>query len=147
MLSGELVAITAQPMTLDVPGPGSWELDAVHFPRPATAYWAKMHPAPFARGFGELAANYGLPFLTREVAYLNGFMYGTVRPLDPSEVPGRFARAAEVFEKRFWRDQLQEWEGTCKPRSIEKHRALQAVEVDRIPVEELATQLPAAWRA
>jgi pyruvate,water dikinase len=138
---GELFAMTAEQMQFDAPGPGSWELDAVHFPRPATAYWAKMHPAPFGRGFAELAASYGLPFLTREVTYLNGFMYGTVRPLPPEEVPARLARAGEVFESRFWRDQLQEWDGTCKPQSIEKHRALQAVEVDRLPVEELATHL------
>jgi rifampicin phosphotransferase len=137
---GEL-SMTAEQMHFDAPGPGSWELDAVHFPRPATAYWAKMHPAPFARGFGELAANYGLPFLTREVAYLNGFMYGTIRPLQPEEVPQRFARAEEVFEKRFWRDQLREWDETCKPRSIEKHRALQAVDPDRLPVEELVSHL------
>ncbi|MDP9181675.1 MAG: PEP-utilizing enzyme [Actinomycetota bacterium] len=131
----------SEQLQFSAPGPGSWELDSVHFPRPATAYWAKMHPAPFSRGFGELAANYGLPFLTREVTYLNGFMYGTIRPLQPDEIPQRFARAEEVFEKRFWREQLREWDETCKPRSIEKHRALQAVEPDRLPVEELATYL------
>ena len=133
--------MTAAQMQFEVPGPGSWELDAVHFPRPATAYWADMHSAPFAKGFAELAANYGLPFLTRDVVYVNGFMYGTVRDLDPAEIPGRFARAQEVFDRRFWRDQLSEWDQVCKPRSIEKHRTLQAVDPDRLPVEELASYL------
>ena len=38
-------------LRFEPPGPGSWELDAVHFPRPVTRYYAEMHPEPFARGF------------------------------------------------------------------------------------------------
>ena len=39
--------------TFDPPGPGSWEIDDVHHPRPVTRYWAEMHPAAFERGFSE----------------------------------------------------------------------------------------------
>jgi pyruvate,water dikinase len=123
------------------PGPGSWELDAVHFPRPATRYWTEMHPEPFARGFAELAANYGLPFAGRQLAYINGFMYGTVVPLAPEEIPARFERAAEVFATKFWRLQLQEWDETWKPRSIARHRELQSVDADRLDDEGLAAYL------
>jgi len=122
--------MTTEQLDFDAPGPGSWELDAVHFPRPATRYWAEMHPEPFARGFAELAAGYGLPFAGRKVAYIHGFMYGTVLPLAPEEVPKRFARAEEVLATRYWRQQLQEWDDTWKPRAIERHRALQSVDVD-----------------
>ena len=34
-------------LTFEPPGPGSWDLDPVHFPRPVTRYWAEMHPAAF----------------------------------------------------------------------------------------------------
>ena len=43
----------------DPPGPGSWNLDAVHHPRPVTQYWAEMHPEPFRRGTHEFMAYYG----------------------------------------------------------------------------------------
>jgi pyruvate,water dikinase len=123
------------------PGPGSWELDAVHFPRPATKYWAEMHPEPFARGFAELAERYGLPFGGRRVAYVNGFMYGTAVPLAPEEIPARFERAAEVFATKFWRQQLQEWDDVWKPRSIARHRELQSVDPDTLTDEGLAAYL------
>ena len=38
----------------DSPGPGTWELDAVHFPRPVTRYWADTHPEAAGRGTREI---------------------------------------------------------------------------------------------
>jgi phosphohistidine swiveling domain-containing protein len=128
-------------LTFEPPGPGSWEIDAVHFPRPATRYWTEMHPAPFKRGFGEFTRYYGLLFDTRELAYVNGFMYGTVVPLDPAQIPERFARAEETFEKKLWRDQLRDWDETFKPAAIKFHRELQAVDPDALSNEVLATHL------
>jgi len=128
-------------LTFDPPGPGSWELDAVHFPRPATRYWTEMHPAPFQRGFGEFTRYYGMLFGGREVRYVNGFMYGTIVPVDPQEIPERFARAEETYEKRLWRDQLRDWDETFKPASIKFHRELQSVDPDAVSDEVLATHL------
>jgi pyruvate,water dikinase len=87
----------------DPPGPGPWNLDPVHFPRPVTNYWVEMHPEPFARGFRELAAYYGLLFKGMEFQYVNGFAYSTMRPLDEQEIPGRIARTQEVVEGKLWR--------------------------------------------
>src|SRR5262249_21381651 len=42
-------------LRFEPPGPGFWELDPVHFPRPATRYWIEVHPDPFQRGTGEFA--------------------------------------------------------------------------------------------
>jgi len=42
-------------MTFEAPGPGSWGLDPVHFPRPVTRYWAAMHPDAFKRGTHDFA--------------------------------------------------------------------------------------------
>jgi rifampicin phosphotransferase len=128
-------------LTYEPPGPGSWEIDAVHFPRPATRYWTELHPAPFKRGFAEFPRYYGMLFGGREVQYVNGFMYGTLRPVDEAEIPERLARAEETFEKKLWRDQLRDWDETFKPASIKFHRELQAIDPAQLSDEVLGTHL------
>jgi phosphohistidine swiveling domain-containing protein len=136
--------MTAEPTTerrFDPPGPGFWEQDAVHLPRPVTRYWAEMHPAPFQRGFKELTAYYGLLLDTIAYAYINGFAYKTAVPVQEGEVPARFARAEEALQGRLWREQLRDWDDTFKPQSIARHRELQAVDIDALSDEELADYL------
>jgi phosphohistidine swiveling domain-containing protein len=128
-------------LTYEPPGPGSWEIDAVHFPRPATRYWTEMHPAPFKRGFMEFPRFYGMLFGGREVRYVNGFMYGTLLPVDEAEIPQRLARAEETYEKKLWREQLRDWDETFKPASVKLHRELQAIDPDQLSDEVLATHL------
>ncbi len=123
------------------PGPGSWEIDDVHFPRPVTRYWAEMHPAPFQRGFAEFTRFYGLLFDSRENRYVNGFAYGTVHPVAGEEVPARLQRAEETFERKLWREQLRDWDETSKPESISRHRELQSVDPDQLSDEELVAYL------
>ena len=91
-------SLTKQRLTFEPPGPGPWELDPVHFPRPVTAYWAEMHPEPFSLGYGDFMAFYGVPLQTRLTAYLSGFCYGQMLPVPPEAFPDRLQRAAEVFE-------------------------------------------------
>jgi rifampicin phosphotransferase len=123
------------------PGPGSWEIDAVHFPRPVTRYWAQMHPAPFQRGFGEFTRYYGMLFNGRATAYVNGFAYGTMLPIADDEVPERLQRAEQTFADKLWRRQLRDWDETFKPAAIKFHRELQAVDPDALSDEVLATHL------
>jgi phosphohistidine swiveling domain-containing protein len=125
----------------DPPGPGFWELDAVHFPRPITRYWSEMHPEPFKRGFSELTSYYGMLIDTLEYRYLDGFGYKTVIPVGESEVPARFQRADEAIQGKLWREQLREWDDTFKPRSIAAHRELQSVDPDALSDEELVAYL------
>jgi pyruvate,water dikinase len=132
---------TAVARAFEPPGPGTWELDPVHFPRPVTRYWTEMHPEPFARGFAEFTRFYGILLETRATAYVNGFAYGSPRPVPESEMPERFARAAEAFEKKLWRVQRSEWDETFKPASIAAHRELQAVEPDDLSDEDLIAYL------
>ena len=47
-------------LKFEAPGPGSWSLDPVHFPRPVTRYWSEMHPEPFKQGTNNFARYYGL---------------------------------------------------------------------------------------
>ena len=128
-------------LTFTPPGPGPWDLDAVHFPRPVTKYWTEMHPPAFAAGFADMTAFYGLPFDTRVMTYVNGFAYGQVRPLPPEEIPARFARAEEVWERKVWREQIKEWNDIAKPAAIDYHRSLQAIDPDLLGDSELTAYL------
>jgi pyruvate,water dikinase len=131
-----------EPMqTFDAPGPGFWEQDPVHFPRPSTRYWAEVHPAPFARGTHEFAAGYGLLIDGLAMAYIDGFAYRQVRPAPEAEIPRRFARAEEVFQKKYWREQLRDWNESFKPKSIQAHRALQSIDPEALSDAELAAYL------
>ena len=57
------------------PGPGTWQLDAVHFPRPVTRLFAEMFPAMFNAGFREGAKMYGSLLDTLEFGSVNGLLY------------------------------------------------------------------------
>ncbi len=62
------------------PGPGTWEQDPVHFPRPMTHYWQEMHPAAFWKGTSDFARFYGMLIDGIKVAYVNGFGYNQRAP-------------------------------------------------------------------
>ena len=128
-------------LRFDPPGPGFWEQDAVHFPRPVTRYWAEMHPEPFQRGFRELTSYYGLLIDSIVDRYLNGFAYKSMVPVAESEVPARFQRAEEAVQGKLWREQLREWDEKFKPASIAMHRELQSVDPDALSDDELIAYL------
>ena len=134
-------AETVRQLQFDAPGPGTWTVDAVHFPRPVTRYFAEFHPAPFKRGFQELTRSYGMPIGGLVYVYIHGFAYSTMMPPPEDEIPARFARAEEVWEQKVWREQLREWDETFKPASIATHRELQAVDLDALSDEELVAYL------
>ena len=134
-------AETTTELRFDAPGPGFWELDPVHFPRPVTRYWTEMHPDAFVRGFSEFTRYYGMLLGTLEYQYVHGFAYKTARPVAEAEIPERFQRAEEVFERKLWREQLRDWDERFKPESIRVHRAIQAVDPDALSSDELAAHL------
>ena len=134
-------AQTESDLHFEAPGPGTWKLDAVHFPRPVTRYWAETHPEPFRRGFGEFTRFYGMLIDTLDTAYPNGFSYTMMRPAAPEDVPARLQRAGEVFEGKLWREQLSEWDDVVRPASIAAHREIQAIDPDALSDAELAEHL------
>jgi len=109
-------------LNFEPPGPGNWNRDPVHFPRPVTRYWTEMHPEPFKQGTNNFARYYGLLIDGLQTAYINGFAFNQVRPAPEEEIPQRFARADEVLAGKLWRDQLREWDAEVKPAGIAKHR-------------------------
>jgi phosphohistidine swiveling domain-containing protein len=127
--------------TFDPPGPGPWDIDAVHFPRPVTRYWAELHPVPFRRGFSEFTGYFGMLIDSLEYGYVNGFAYTSMRPVAHEEAPARFARAEETFERKLWRDQLRDWDETFKPAAIKVHRELQSIDPDTLSDDELSAYM------
>ena len=46
-----------------------------------------------------------------------------------------------MFAKKLWREQLREWDDTCKPAAIAMHRELQAIDPDALSDAELVAYL------
>lgn len=128
-------------LRFEPPGPGSWGRDAVHFPRPATRYWAEMHPAALKRGTSEFARYYGMLIDGLQMEYVNGIAYSRVEPAPEEEMPQRFQRAEEVFAGKLWREQLREWDESVKPSSIAMHREIQAIDPDTLSDGELSSYI------
>ena len=128
-------------LDFEPPGPGSWNLDPVHFPRPVTRYFAETHPEPFRRGVHEFMEYCGTLIDTMETQYVNGFAYNAMRPAPESEIPQRFARAEAVWEQRVWREQLNEWDSSAKPTAIKTHRELQSVKAEDLSDDGLVAYL------
>ncbi len=131
----------AEELRFDPPGPGSWEIEAVHFPRPATRYWTEVHPDAMQRGVRDFTSFYGMLIDTLDYQYVNGFAYMSPRPVAPEEAPARFQRAEEVFAGKLWREQVQAWDETVKPASIAAHREIQSVDPTALSDEELVAYL------
>ena len=123
------------------PGPGSWEQDPVHLPRPMTRYWQETHPPAFKKGTNDFARFYGLLIDGLQSGYVNGFGYNQVLPAPAAEIPERFKRAEQVFAQKLWREQLRDWDEKCKPAAIAIHRELQAVDPDALSDADLVSYL------
>jgi len=121
--------------------PGSWMIDAFHFPGPVPLYWARTHPEPYRRGCQEFASFYGLLIDGLEYRYLHVFAYAAVHPVSADEVGQRFARAQEVLANKLWLKQLEEWDSVVKPAAIAAQRELQSVDPDRLSDAELVGYL------
>ena len=137
---GETKARAGDP-TFEAPGPGSWELDQTHVARPMTRYTAEVLPEPFLAGFGNWMRRYGLFGGGLRTEFVNGFMYGQMQPPPEDEIPQRIANAAETFEVKRWRDDLDRWETEIKPATIARHRELVAVDVDALDDDALIAHL------
>ena len=128
-------------LSLDPPGPGSWEQDAVHFPRPVTRYFQETQPPSFKRGTNDFARFYGMLIDGLQMSYVKGFGYNQMLPAPDAEIPQRFQRAEQVFAQKLWREQIRDWDENCKPSAIAMHRELQTVDPDDLSNAELIAYL------
>jgi rifampicin phosphotransferase len=142
------------------PGKGSWELDASHFPRPASLIAQKIYSGAFTLGLAESTRRYGL--LLDRLAYepVNGWFYNQVRivgappgaPVPPKlifqiltrlhpAIRGRARTAGKVFEDRPWRGDVERWHGEIKPQRIREHLGLLAVPIGTLTDAQLVEHL------
>lgn len=140
-MTAQVAGSHAEPLEFRAPGPGSWVLDATHWPRPVTRLFASLYPESFARGFTEGMRRYGLLILHPELRFVNGFVYSRVLPAPEHEIPERFANAARAFEAQLWRKDLRRWDEEAKPASIRAHLALQRVDPWSLETEGLLRHL------
>jgi pyruvate,water dikinase len=128
-------------LRFEPPGPGPWDQDPVHFPRPLTRYFQETHPPAFKQGTNDFARFYGMLIDGLQAGYVNGINYKQVVPAPEAEMPERFRRAEQAFKQKLWREQLREWDENRKPASVAAHRQLQAINPDGLSESELAAYL------
>jgi rifampicin phosphotransferase len=75
-----LTSTEAAKLRFEPPGPGFYELDPVHFPRPLTRYRTEIHPAAFEHGTADFARFYGMLLGGLRMTYVNGFAYKLPAP-------------------------------------------------------------------
>jgi rifampicin phosphotransferase len=147
--------------TFTAPGPGPWEVEGVHFPRPITRFGSQAILRAFPRGFAEGTARYGLLLSHLEPALVNGFLYqqpvafgapkGAKGPPPKAilwlltrvhpKVRARIETCRQAFANKLWRSDLERWDKVDKPGAIAAHRALQAVNPAALSDTELSAYL------
>ena len=100
-----------------------------------------MHPPPFRRGTSEFARSYGMLIDGLEMGMSTASATASSGPFRKIRCLVRFQRAEEVFQQKYWREQLRDWNETFKPTSIRAHRALQSVDPDGLSDDDLVAHL------
>ena len=68
-------AFNSSQLTFSAPGPGCWEVDSTHIPRPFTVFVREAWMKAFPKGFSESTARYGSLLDHLKPAEVNGFIY------------------------------------------------------------------------
>jgi pyruvate,water dikinase len=142
------------------PGKGPWELETTHASRGFTRFTQEPFMYGFVKGFKHGTARYGLTLDYLAPGVVNGFMYNQPRPFGaPAGAPpppapvlwallrmhpkirARRRESSKAFEEKRWRADLDEWDNVDRPAAIEKHRAIQAIEVGSLDDQELAEHI------
>ncbi|MDQ3036496.1 MAG: hypothetical protein M3Y87_29125, partial [Myxococcota bacterium] len=145
----------------DAPGPGPWELEGAHFPRPLARFGAAGFLRAFSKGFAKGTERYGLLLSHFDAELVNGFWYqqpaafgapkGAKGPppapilwlltrLHPA-TRARIATCARAFETKLWREDLRLWDEVDKPAALARHRALLASDPALLDDAALAAHL------
>ena len=148
-------------VTFEAPGKGPWELESTHYTRPITRFAGPAILEAFPKGFAEGTARYGLLLTHLEPGLVNGFVYNQPRPylappgaMKPPPTPvlwlltrlhpkmrARIATSVRAFETKQWRADLERWDSIDKPAAIQKHLAIQLVDVTALTDDDLAAHL------
>lgn len=147
------------------PGPGAWEVEGAHFPRPLTRLAQRAILGNFEAGFSASTAKYGLGLDHLKPAYVHSCTYmqavpfgappGAVKP-PPKLVfqlltrlhPGlrrRLRLSEKAMAERKWRSELVRWDTEVKPAAERAHQALQAIDVAALDDDGLGRHLQACF--
>lgn len=128
---------TSAAIKFEAPGPGSWSIDSVHFPKPCSRVHAELLVPNLTQGFRECALRYGLMVDTLDYRFVNGFGYSMVTPPPEDSIPERIEAAHRVFADKIWREDIAIWDSEAKPAAIKIHMALQSVDPDALSDHDL----------
>jgi rifampicin phosphotransferase len=150
--------------TFDAPGPGRWALDRSHHPGGVTPISKWLMENAMEAGLGRAFAELGNPAHSLRARFVNGFMYTRLRPLlgpdkPPKKLPPAFVltvatRVHPAFRKRtraaesslrdkIWRDVIEQWNTTIRPRVVAQNDRFAAVELATIDDGTLADHVDA----
>lgn len=142
-------------LTFEPPGPGTWQLDAEHYPRPASRYKQELLNTAMDAGVTAGASRYGV-LVDRKTEIVNGYPYATQQPVegatdletasaseDPerSEYHRRVAAAAEAFETKLWRAELDRWDAEWKPEIRTTQQSLREVQLGELDDAQLVDHI------
>ena len=145
----------------EAPGPGPWELERTHFARLSSRFGAEAITRGLPRGYSESSARYGALLSHMKIAVVHGFSYAQMVPFGAPEgasgspppfvlwlllrlspkMRARIKKAREAFETRLWREDLERWRRTDRPRATEKSKALQAIDPASLDTDGLIEHL------
>lgn len=149
------------------PGPGVWELEATHLQRPVSRAMEAVFPVAATAGFREGMERYGMLLDTLEFAVVNRFVYICARAVGAPkgakgppprpifrlltklhpEIRRRVRRIAEVWETKFWREDVKRWDHEWKPAIARENTELQRVELRALTDEQLIAHLERCFDA
>lgn len=152
----------------EAPGPGLWRKDDSHLPDPASRYALAFYMDRLARFLVPAMAFYGAPVERGDFAEVAGRIYMRVKPVGapepkPGKPPGkppkflfklifklhpeirrRTRRAAEVLEKKLWREVLADFRQQVAPRMRADNLRLQAIDPRTLDDAGLLVQIDEA---
>ncbi len=144
--------------------PGCWELDATHFPRPVTRFWAETFPRHFGSGYREGARRCAVLLDRIEWKPFARYMYMAPVPIGAPrlaaartpprpvlklylrvhpELRRRVAASRTLFERRPWREDLASWDGEVKPAALARQHGLMTTDPDTLGPDDMVAYLDA----
>jgi phosphohistidine swiveling domain-containing protein len=132
----------------DPPGPGPWEAESAHFPKPLPRFGRRVIAGAFREGFTWGSARYGLLLSHFEVGFVNDFWYqqavafgapkGAKGP-PPAPILWLLTRLHPALRKRIqtghdalegciWHEDLRRWDEVDKPRATARHKQMLAID-------------------
>ncbi len=148
-------------LEFEVPGPGSWTLEVLHYNRPVSRYAGQHFFDALMEGMRQSNEHYGTPLEKLEFQLINRFIYLQPRPVGAppgaTDLPPKWLftlmqylhpairkrrkRARWAVAEKIWRNDVALWDNEVKPAVLARAAELRAVDVAALSGDELITHL------